>query len=119
MNVFDTFLLADLTFLSHLMTRDYYSGEAVQIMILTNILALLLGGLAFYKLIMLLKAKQRLINIWRSSRSHCCIGHLFRRVQHDSSIDSETREYHNEQSRLLVAPSLMTVDIKSCGNTVT
>ena len=111
MNVFDTFLLADITFLSHLMTRDYYRGETVQIMILANIPALLLGGFAFYKLITLLKTKQRLINIWRSIRNYCRQEQLFRRYDSThESIDSETRECHNEQSQLLIPPSLMPAD---------
>ena len=114
MNVFDTFVLADLTFLSHLMTKEYYRGELVHILILGNLPALLIGGLAFYKLITLLKTKQRLINLWRSSRNYCC------QERHDcthESVDSETQECHDEQSRLLLPTSLIPADIKSYGIT--
>ena len=55
MNVLDTLLLAHLSIVCHLLTRNRFSGEGTQTLIITLIPALLFGLLPFLKLFKMIK----------------------------------------------------------------
>lgn len=122
MNLFDTFLLADLTYICHLYTKNYFRGQAVQIVVLTNIPVFLLGCLVLYEVGVRLNAKQRLTNIWLclSCQKQCCKEYcVFRRHHAVTSDNSESIavECSEGQTRPLLPPTSVTVDIKSYTST--
>ena len=110
LNVVDTFLLTDLTLLSYFSTRCYFSGETWHIMMLTSAPVILYGGLALYKVGVLLKAKQRLANIWQLCwKEHRNGG----RLNIEGIYNSESEETCRQNQSLLSPTSIK----KSYGHT--
>ena len=103
LNVVDTFLLADLTLLSYFSTRCYFSGETWHIMMLTSAPAILYGGLALYKVGVLLKAKQRLANIWQLCWKEHRNG---KRLNVEWIYNSESEETRRQNQPLLSPTSI-------------
>ena len=99
MNVIDTFLLANLTLLCHLLTRHYFNGEARQIMMLTSVPVILFGGFALYKVCMQLKVKQRLTNTWQLCLKQC--RNVGRYPFHFARINSESEDNCGQNQPLL------------------
>ena len=104
MNIIDTFLLADITFMSYLYSMDYFSSKAMQVMILTNIPTLLFGCFVLYKV--LLKTRHRLAQCCQK----CSASGRQSAVERSDSVIDETCI---GQSQPLLPPTSVTIDIKS------
>ena len=114
MNIFDTFLLLDLTLLAHLCTTDYYSIRPAHILPLTSLPAVLFGGLMLYKTLVVLKAKKSLTNFWRLCRKALCQCVVLKSRQTLVKVESQSADINGGQTKpLLQNLQTVIVDIKS------
>ena len=114
MNVFDTFLLANLTILSHLGLRGSFSGKEIQLLILLTLPTFLFGCLALYNISIILKMKQRLTSLGRLTMK-CCSRQCTYRSQHktvESTYTESEKNDSNEEKGQVLVPTTSIIDIK-------
>ena len=98
MNVLDTLLLAHLSIVCHLLTRNRYSGEGTQTLIITLIPALLFGLLPFLKLFKMIKNTATV----RQYLFGCC-----QRKQIANDVDNTVSD--DEPTKALKTPTSSTI----------